>query len=60
MEGGFAQCLAGKFAIVGCAAETQCFAVPLVARAGTSITCISQSDALSRISDTGAGASITG
>jgi len=52
--GGFAQCVGGKFAITQCAGGTQCFALPLVNSAGTSITCSTQADATARIAATGA------
>jgi hypothetical protein len=50
----------GKFAIVGCSAGTQCFALPLVNKQGTTITCATQKDAEERISNTGATGGITG
>jgi hypothetical protein len=50
----------GKFVIVGCSAGTQCFALPLVNKQGTTITCATQKDAEERISDTGATGGITG
>ncbi|KAL0948598.1 hypothetical protein HGRIS_011156 [Hohenbuehelia grisea] len=54
VNGGFAQCVNGKFAITQCAGGTQCFALPLVNSAGTSITCSTAADAEARIAATGA------
>jgi len=50
--GGFAQCVGGKFEVTSCGA-TQCFALPLVNKAGTSIACTSPQDAAARIAATG-------
>ncbi|KAJ3860206.1 hypothetical protein EV359DRAFT_49579 [Lentinula novae-zelandiae] len=52
--GGFAQCVGGTFQITQCAGGTQCFALPLVNKPGTSVTCTSQADATARIAATGA------
>jgi len=54
IAGGFAQCVGGKFAITQCAAPTACFALPLVNKAGTTLTCTTQADADARIAATGA------
>lgn len=54
VNGGFAQCVGGKFAITQCSGGTQCFALPLVNKAGTSVTCSTQADADARIAATGA------
>lgn len=54
INGGFAQCVGGKFAVTGCAASTQCFALPLVNKPGTSIACTTQADATARFAATGA------
>ncbi|KAK0442810.1 uncharacterized protein EV420DRAFT_1072550 [Desarmillaria tabescens] len=54
VNGGFAQCVGGQFTITQCAGGTQCFALPLVNKAGTSIACTTQADADSRIAATGA------
>ncbi|KAG6837343.1 hypothetical protein H0H93_010945 [Arthromyces matolae] len=59
INGGFAQCVQGKFVISSCGSLT-CFALPLVNSAGTSITCDTQSDALTRIAATGATGGLTG
>lgn len=58
--GDFAQCVAGKFALTPCAGGTQCFALPLVNSPGTSVTCATEADAVSRIADTGATGGIQG
>ncbi|CAG8597694.1 8915_t:CDS:2 [Paraglomus occultum] len=47
---GFAQCVGNTFQITQCAGGTQCFALPLVNKPGTSITCTTPSDAQTRIS----------
>ncbi|TDL29183.1 hypothetical protein BD410DRAFT_709431 [Rickenella mellea] len=60
INGQFAQCVGGKFAVTGCAGGTKCFALPLVNKAGTSITCSTDADATSRIANTGATGGITG
>ncbi|KAK0477951.1 hypothetical protein IW261DRAFT_256821 [Armillaria novae-zelandiae] len=54
VNGGFAQCVGGQFTITQCGGGTQCFALPLVNSAGTSITCTTPADADSRIAATGA------
>ncbi|KAI0045712.1 hypothetical protein FA95DRAFT_1495149 [Auriscalpium vulgare] len=58
--GAFAQCVGGKFASTPCAGGTTCAALPLVNKAGTSITCDTQDDALARIAATGATGGLTG
>ncbi|GJJ10595.1 hypothetical protein Clacol_004822 [Clathrus columnatus] len=60
VDGGFAQCVSGKFVVTQCAGGTQCFALPLVNKPGTSIACTTQSDASSRIAATGATGGIMG
>ncbi|KAF8521729.1 hypothetical protein BU17DRAFT_45558, partial [Hysterangium stoloniferum] len=54
VEGAFAQCVGSKWVLTECASGTQCFALPLVNKVGTSITCDSEADANSRIASTGA------
>ncbi|EPT01271.1 hypothetical protein FOMPIDRAFT_1023366 [Fomitopsis schrenkii] len=56
----FAQCVAGKWVTQSCGSTLQCFALPLVNSAGTSITCTTQSDAAARIANTGATGGVTG
>ncbi|KAM5544467.1 hypothetical protein V8D89_002127 [Ganoderma adspersum] len=58
--GAFAMCVQGKFVSMGCAATTQCFALPLVNKAGTSLACTTQDDAAARIAAPGATGGVTG
>ncbi|KAI0708711.1 hypothetical protein C8Q72DRAFT_790776 [Fomitopsis betulina] len=58
--GDFAQCVDGAWVTQSCGSTLQCFALPLVNSAGTSITCTTQSDAASRIANTGATGGVTG
>ena len=60
MNGGFAQCSGGKFQVSGCSGGTQCFALPLVNKPGTSLACTTESDALARIAAPGATGGLTG
>lgn len=60
VNGGFAQCVGGKFAVTGCSPTLICAALPLVNSRGTSITCTTQADALARIQATGATGGISG
>ncbi|KAJ2918631.1 hypothetical protein MD484_g1751, partial [Candolleomyces efflorescens] len=60
VNGGFAQCVGGTFAITQCAGGLTCAALPLVNAPGTSITCTTEADALARIQATGATGGITG
>ncbi|CAE6492600.1 unnamed protein product [Rhizoctonia solani] len=60
VEGGFAQCVGGSFQITACAGGLQCFALPLVNKAGTSITCDTEADAAARIAATGATGGVRG
>jgi len=60
VNGQFAQCVGGKFVLQACAAGTQCAALPLVNKRGTSITCDTQADAIARIQAAGGSASLTG
>ena len=55
INGQFAQCVSGAFVTTSCGPTLQCFALPLVNSAGTSITCTTQADAEARI-----GGSVTG
>ncbi|KAI0079860.1 hypothetical protein K474DRAFT_1639074 [Panus rudis PR-1116 ss-1] len=59
-DGSFAQCVGGKFISTPCSGGTQCFALPLVNKAGTSIACTTQGDAEARIAATGATGGVTG
>ncbi|KAI0312579.1 hypothetical protein OF83DRAFT_1019779, partial [Amylostereum chailletii] len=60
VDGGFAQCVGGKFAVTQCAGGTTCAALPLVNKAGTSIACTTEADATARIAATGAQGGLTG
>ncbi|KAI5120306.1 hypothetical protein M0805_005810 [Coniferiporia weirii] len=67
ISGSFAQCVAGAdgtgaFVLTACneAAGLTCAALPLVNSPGTSITCTTSSDAVSRIAETGATGGLTG
>lgn len=54
VNGQFAQCDGGKFVLTPCPSGTVCAALPLVNKAGTSVSCDSQSDVDARIAATGA------
>jgi hypothetical protein len=56
----FAQCIEGKFVLQPCGASSVCVALPLVNSMGTSTTCDTESDALTRISNTGVDGGLTG
>ncbi|KAF8347704.1 proline-rich protein [Amanita rubescens] len=58
--GKFAQCVGTSFVSTPCGAGTECFALPLVNKPGTSVTCTTQSDAVTRIAATGATGGLTG
>ncbi|KAF9648883.1 proline-rich protein [Thelephora ganbajun] len=60
VSGGFAQCVGGKFVITQCGATLTCAALPLVNSRGTSITCTTKEDAITRIANTGAQGGLTG
>lgn len=60
VSGGFAQCVGGKFAVTECSKPLICAALPLVNSPGTSITCTTQADAVTRIANTGAQGGLTG
>ncbi|KAF9525167.1 hypothetical protein CPB83DRAFT_564277 [Crepidotus variabilis] len=60
VQGGFAQCVAGKFVITQCAGGLVCAALPLVNSRGTSTTCTTTADAQARIAATGVTGGITG
>ncbi|KAH9990181.1 hypothetical protein BJV77DRAFT_947759 [Russula vinacea] len=49
VQGQFAQCQGGKFSLSQCAGGLTCTALPLVNKAGTSVTCDTPSDAAARI-----------
>ncbi|KAL5513871.1 hypothetical protein ACEPAG_2632 [Sanghuangporus baumii] len=54
------QCVGGQIVTSACSGGTQCFVLPLVNKAGTSVACTTQDDAASRIAATGATGGITG
>ncbi|KAL5519186.1 hypothetical protein ACEPAH_869 [Sanghuangporus vaninii] len=58
----FALCANGAFQLMDCgeAAGNTCAALPLVNKAGTTVTCVQQDQALQRIADTGATGGLTG
>jgi len=60
VKGQLGQCVGGKFALSSCAATLQCVALPLVNKAGTSITCDTLQDAAARIAQTGAQGGLIG
>lgn len=60
VDGGFAQCVNGKFVITQCSGGLQCFALPLVNKPGTSITCDTETDAIARIAASGATGGLVG
>ncbi|KAG6866557.1 hypothetical protein C0991_002042 [Blastosporella zonata] len=60
INGGFAQCVSGKYVISSCGSTQQCFALPLVLSAGTTLTCDTEADAIARFAATGVTGGITG
>ncbi|KIM31233.1 hypothetical protein M408DRAFT_327494 [Serendipita vermifera MAFF 305830] len=60
IDGNFAQCPNGVFVTTGCAGGTTCLALPLVNKAGTSITCTTNDDAARRFEAAGASGGPTG
>lgn len=60
VDSGFAQCVGGKFEVSQCGSTLICAALPLVNKAGTSITCTTEADAEARIQATGATGGLTG
>ncbi|CCA69862.1 hypothetical protein PIIN_03801 [Serendipita indica DSM 11827] len=59
-DGQFAQCPFGTFIATPCAAGTQCLALPLVLKPGTSIACSTLEDANRRMADAGASGGFDG
>ncbi|PPQ98459.1 hypothetical protein CVT24_004138 [Panaeolus cyanescens] len=53
INGGFAQCVNGKWIMLPCAEGTRCYSLPLINKAGESTTCARPDDALSRFKDAG-------
>ncbi|KAF9786505.1 proline-rich protein [Thelephora terrestris] len=60
VTGEFAQCVNGKFVLTQCSSPLICAALPLVNSPGTSVTCTTQQDAITRIANTGAQGGLTG
>ncbi|KAI0362397.1 hypothetical protein OH77DRAFT_1390167 [Trametes cingulata] len=60
VNGGFAQCVGGKFVTTPCNTGLTCFALPLVLSPGTSLVCDTQADAQARIAATGASGGLFG
>jgi hypothetical protein len=60
VNGQFAQCVGGNFVLSPCASTLQCYALPLLLKTGTSVTCDTEADAEARIANTGATGGITG
>ncbi|KAL7283596.1 hypothetical protein ACG7TL_003031 [Trametes sanguinea] len=60
VNGGFAQCVGGKFVITPCNTGLTCMALPLVLSPGTSLVCDTQADAQARIAATGASGGLFG
>ncbi|KAJ8585098.1 hypothetical protein M405DRAFT_745809, partial [Rhizopogon salebrosus TDB-379] len=46
--GAFAQCVGNSWQLTPCSSSLSCFALPLVAKAGTSLACDTQTDAEAR------------
>ena len=53
-------CVGGELLVSGCPAPTECFALPLVNKAGTGIACSTEAEAETRIAATGATGGIQG
>lgn len=49
IDGKFAKCNFGKFVLTDCGPKLSCFALPLVNKQGTSVTCDTKEDAENRI-----------
>ncbi|RPA97612.1 hypothetical protein L873DRAFT_1595395, partial [Choiromyces venosus 120613-1] len=49
IKGELAQCVGGKFVTTACAGGLKCFALPLVNKVGTSVTCTTEEDAARRM-----------
>ncbi|KAI0765215.1 hypothetical protein C8Q74DRAFT_1037153 [Fomes fomentarius] len=60
VQGGFAQCVGGKFQVSQCAGDSQCFVLPLANKAGTSITCDTPEDAAARFTTAGVDGGVDG
>ncbi|KAH9815824.1 hypothetical protein DFH28DRAFT_248533 [Melampsora americana] len=60
LQGGFAQCVAGKFVSLGCSPPTVCFELPLLLKPGSVPTCTTPEDAAARIANTGVKGGVKG
>ncbi|KAH9819262.1 hypothetical protein DFH28DRAFT_1022888 [Melampsora americana] len=60
LQGGFAQCVAGKFVSLGCSPPTVCFELPLLLKPGSVPTCTTPADAAARIANTGVKGGVKG
>ncbi|KAI0333498.1 hypothetical protein GY45DRAFT_1296863 [Cubamyces sp. BRFM 1775] len=60
VDGGFAQCVGGRFVVTPCNTGLTCMALPLVLSPGTSLVCDTQADAQARIAATGASGGLFG
>ncbi|KAF9260568.1 hypothetical protein L218DRAFT_872014, partial [Marasmius fiardii PR-910] len=53
ISGGFAQCVQSKWQVTPCSVGTECFALPLVNKEGTSLSCDTADNAATRFKDAG-------
>ncbi|KAI0088177.1 hypothetical protein BDY19DRAFT_891231, partial [Irpex rosettiformis] len=53
VEESFAQCVGSTWQLTQCAAGTSCFALPLVNKAGTSLSCDTEADVVARMQAAG-------
>ncbi|KAH9819261.1 carbohydrate-binding module family 19 [Melampsora americana] len=60
VQGGFAQCVVGKYVSLGCAPPTVCFELPLLLKAGSVPGCTTPADAAARIANTGVKGGVKG
>ncbi|KAH7922925.1 hypothetical protein BV22DRAFT_1016401, partial [Leucogyrophana mollusca] len=60
INGSFAQCQGTMWMLAPCSSGTSCFALPLVAKAGTSLSCDTQDDAVARFEAAGVQGGPTG
>ncbi|EGG12806.1 uncharacterized protein MELLADRAFT_87085 [Melampsora larici-populina 98AG31] len=60
LQGGFAQCVSGKYVSLGCSPPTVCFELPLLLKPGSVPTCTTPADAAARIANTGVQGGVKG
>ncbi|KAH7882386.1 hypothetical protein F5I97DRAFT_1793239, partial [Phlebopus sp. FC_14] len=60
VSGSFAQCIGSSWQLTPCSSGLSCFALPLVSKAGTSLSCDSESDAEARFVAAGVSGGVTG